>query len=176
MLSKKVVFPISMYYVLNGNIYQAPNLYKILATRMVTMVNHLHSSFKDLCKFAEYHPTGRYRWKINPLKGEEKEAEKENETETVEIQKVYDFQSCINRAFAVDGMGKIPPKEVVNKKENMKQARLLEAKSYVQKINEERKAAMKSQASTPAGEGGKRRRGDGSGKKKKKSRRSTPAL
>ncbi|KAI8321204.1 MED6-domain-containing protein [Martensiomyces pterosporus] len=55
--------PISIYYVVNGNIYEAPTLYSILSTRMLSSIKHVEDAFEIASKHAEFHPSIGYSWK-----------------------------------------------------------------------------------------------------------------
>lgn len=76
----------AVYYIINGNIYQSPDLYSVLANRMVThtassanrqltIVNHLNRAFREVYNYVEFHPSSGYRWKFNMPKPEEGKSE-----------------------------------------------------------------------------------------------------
>ncbi|CAI2174207.1 12114_t:CDS:2 [Funneliformis geosporum] len=55
--------PIATYYILNNNIYQAPDLYSIIGTRILLSLHHLHLAFNTAHQEVEFHPATGYTWK-----------------------------------------------------------------------------------------------------------------
>jgi len=48
---------------LNYNIYQAPDLYSIIGTRLLTSLHQLHIAFNTAQQEVEFHPATGYTWK-----------------------------------------------------------------------------------------------------------------
>ncbi|CAG8663476.1 4552_t:CDS:2 [Funneliformis mosseae] len=55
--------PIATYYILNNNIYQAPDLYSVIGSRILTSLHHLHIAFNTAHQEVEFHPATGYTWK-----------------------------------------------------------------------------------------------------------------
>ncbi|KAJ1920702.1 Mediator of RNA polymerase II transcription subunit 6 [Mycoemilia scoparia] len=62
-LSPEKATPIIYYYVVNGRIYQAPTLYSILSSRLVTSIKHIEDAFDVASKHSTFHPYTGYQWK-----------------------------------------------------------------------------------------------------------------
>ncbi|GBB91726.1 hypothetical protein RclHR1_01910010 [Rhizophagus clarus] len=62
-LTEWTVSPIATYYILNNNIYQAPDLYSIIGTRILTSLYYLHIAFNTAQQEVEFHPATGYTWK-----------------------------------------------------------------------------------------------------------------
>jgi len=56
------VTPIADYYIINGHIYQAPDLSNVLSSRLLTAVTNLQSAFDEARGYAKYHPSRGYWW------------------------------------------------------------------------------------------------------------------
>merc|ERR1712165_642307 len=56
------VTPIADFYIINGHIYQAPDLSNVLSSRLLTAVTHLQSAFEEARGYAKYHPSRGYWW------------------------------------------------------------------------------------------------------------------
>lgn len=56
------VTPIADYYIINGHIYQAPDLSNVLSSRLLTAVTNLQSAFEEARGYAKYHPSRGYWW------------------------------------------------------------------------------------------------------------------
>ncbi|KAF9977858.1 Mediator of RNA polymerase II transcription subunit 6 [Actinomortierella ambigua] len=63
--SPRDVVPLAVYYVLHGNVYQSPDLYTVLANRMLTSLQNVESAFTDARKLTDFHPSSGYRWKAS---------------------------------------------------------------------------------------------------------------
>merc|ERR1719259_757366 len=56
------VTPIADFYIINGHIYQAPDLSNVLSSRLLTAVTNLQSAFDEARGYAKYHPSRGYWW------------------------------------------------------------------------------------------------------------------
>ena len=56
------VKPLALYYILDGTIYQAPNLHAILTSRLKKCSFQMNMAFNGLCKGVRYLPTEGYAW------------------------------------------------------------------------------------------------------------------
>ncbi|KAJ1897263.1 Mediator of RNA polymerase II transcription subunit 6 [Kickxella alabastrina] len=57
------VTPISVYYIVDGNAYEAPTLYSIVSTRMLSSIKKVEEAFEIARAHAEFHPSSGYSWK-----------------------------------------------------------------------------------------------------------------
>ncbi|KAJ2586635.1 Mediator of RNA polymerase II transcription subunit 6 [Coemansia sp. RSA 1722] len=57
------VVPLAVYYIVDGNTYEAPNLYSIISTRMLSSVKKVEEAFEIARKHSEFHPSIGYSWK-----------------------------------------------------------------------------------------------------------------
>ncbi|KAJ2157600.1 Mediator of RNA polymerase II transcription subunit 6 [Coemansia sp. RSA 552] len=57
------VTPITVYYILDGNAYEAPSLYSIVSTRMLSSIKQMKDAFEVARSHAEFHPSTGYSWK-----------------------------------------------------------------------------------------------------------------
>ncbi|CAG8452986.1 13374_t:CDS:2 [Ambispora leptoticha] len=55
--------PIATYYVYKAEVYQAPDLYSILANRVMISLRSLHIAFNACHDQIEFHPATGYTWK-----------------------------------------------------------------------------------------------------------------
>ncbi|ORX90201.1 MED6-domain-containing protein [Basidiobolus meristosporus CBS 931.73] len=115
--------PIATYYIINGNIYQSPDLYSVMANRMLTSLTHLQSAFREAHKFAEFHPSRGYSWKIETEKSQNPSGQRDNPGGSLlRQQEVKEYRSCIDRAIYTAGI-KLPT-EQTNDVSNSKKAGL----------------------------------------------------
>ncbi|RKP36953.1 mediator complex, subunit Med6, partial [Dimargaris cristalligena] len=61
--SPNEVIPLATYYIINGNIYQSPDLYSLISSRLLISLFHTHSAFEEVTKYAHFHPAEGYSWK-----------------------------------------------------------------------------------------------------------------
>jgi len=160
-------FPIAIYYIVNGNIYQSPNLYSILANRMLTIVSHLNRAFRDVYNFVQFHPSSGYRYKVNLIKSEEDENKSVDNDSAMHLRV---FQDSVNRVFMNEAKLKYASKQtsVSTVLPTLKLISTKEALSQVT-VELEKNAPANTSVSTPSIDGGKsKRKSDKDGTKKKK--------
>ncbi|GAA6060622.1 hypothetical protein JCM10212_006373 [Sporobolomyces blumeae] len=59
---------LSVYHILNANVYQAPSLYNVLNERIMTSLHALSSSFSDLVDLKpSWTPDKLYSWELKPV-------------------------------------------------------------------------------------------------------------
>ncbi|KAJ2449720.1 Mediator of RNA polymerase II transcription subunit 6 [Coemansia sp. RSA 2336] len=54
--------PLCVYYILDGNAYEAPSLYSIVSTRMLSSIKKVQDAFAIARSHAEFHPATGYLW------------------------------------------------------------------------------------------------------------------
>ncbi|KAH3757617.1 mediator of RNA polymerase II transcription subunit 6 [Pelomyxa schiedti] len=57
---------LAVYYVVNGSIYQAPDLNTLVCSRMNKTFSHLHSAMVELQKSIHFHPAKNVTWDWTP--------------------------------------------------------------------------------------------------------------
>ncbi|RGB34172.1 MED6 mediator sub complex component-domain-containing protein [Rhizophagus diaphanus] len=93
-LSEWSVSPIATFYILNNNIYQAPDLYSIIGTRILTSLYYLHIAFNTALQEVEFHPATGYTWKgANDPNASRKSKVQQDPIELI------DFRNDADRAF-----------------------------------------------------------------------------
>lgn len=171
------VIPMAVYYVINGNIYQAPDLYSVLANRMLTIVNHLNRAFREVYNFVEFHPSSGYRWKLNLPRTEEAEKKMQDTA----IQRAVEFRDSIDRVFVNETFIKSYDKKVSIPAEHPALIKLSSAQDVLTRANSDlqKSSPANAYASTPSPtDGGKiKRKSEKDGiKKKKRVKLDTPQL
>ncbi|KAJ1962308.1 Mediator of RNA polymerase II transcription subunit 6 [Dispira parvispora] len=57
------VTPLATYYILNGNIYQSPDLYSVVSNRLLISLHQLTQAFHETRQYVKFHPMAGYTWK-----------------------------------------------------------------------------------------------------------------
>ncbi|KAF9110096.1 Mediator of RNA polymerase II transcription subunit 6 [Mortierella sp. AM989] len=63
------VKPMSIYYVLQGSIYQCPDLQTLLSNRILGSLHHVESAFNEARASTVFHPSTGYHWKTIQAEG-----------------------------------------------------------------------------------------------------------
>lgn len=58
--------PLAMYYVLEGDVYQAPSIHAILSSRILQSLHHLRKSFEVMQNATTVSNQGKYTWEPLP--------------------------------------------------------------------------------------------------------------
>lgn len=61
------VYPLAAYYILDGNIYQAPDLHKLVSSRLRSALYHLNEAFSVINSSYKFHPTSMYTCGMNEV-------------------------------------------------------------------------------------------------------------
>ncbi|KAG0318706.1 Mediator of RNA polymerase II transcription subunit 6 [Dissophora globulifera] len=67
--SPQEVKPMAIYYVLQGSIYQCPDLQTLLSNRILGSLHHVESAFNEARVMTEFHPSTGYHWKSTITSG-----------------------------------------------------------------------------------------------------------
>ncbi|KAG0369182.1 Mediator of RNA polymerase II transcription subunit 6 [Gamsiella multidivaricata] len=67
--SPQEVKPMAIYYVLQGSIYQCPDLQTLLSNRILGSLYHVESAFNEARVMTEFHPSTGYHWKSTIVDG-----------------------------------------------------------------------------------------------------------
>jgi hypothetical protein len=62
-MSTTDIVPMAVYYIVEGTIYQAPDFYSVLGSRMMTSLFHLDQAFNILVNAYTFQPFKCYAWK-----------------------------------------------------------------------------------------------------------------
>ncbi|XP_019627513.1 PREDICTED: mediator of RNA polymerase II transcription subunit 6-like [Branchiostoma belcheri] len=62
--SQQQVTPLADYYIIAGVVYQAPDLYSVLNSRLLTSLHNIQSAFDEALSYSRYHPSKGYWWEF----------------------------------------------------------------------------------------------------------------
>ncbi|CAN8075839.1 unnamed protein product [Agarophyton chilense] len=65
--------PLAMYYVLEGDVYQAPSIHAILSSRILQSLHHLRKAFETMQNATAVSNQGNYSWEPPPVSLSERE-------------------------------------------------------------------------------------------------------
>lgn len=65
------VTPMADYYIIAGTVYQAPDLANVFNSRLLSLTQHLQSSFEETSGYSRYHPNKGYSWDFSSNKARE---------------------------------------------------------------------------------------------------------
>ncbi|XP_065183550.1 mediator of RNA polymerase II transcription subunit 6-like [Sycon ciliatum] len=103
------VTPQANYYILNGVVYQAPDLHAVVNSRVFSALYHITKAFDEVSPRARYHPTSGYLWDFEHAQLEDykkKEASIERSTKESNVQ-----HQCVSMILN-DVVKKFPPQVV----------------------------------------------------------------
>ncbi|KAK3093765.1 hypothetical protein FSP39_019960, partial [Pinctada imbricata] len=117
------VTPLSDYYIIAGVVYQAPDLYSVVNSRLLNTISSLQSSFEEAQSYSRYHPSKGYWWEFSEKdqaeKKDAKEKKKKEEPSSVfQRQRVDHLLGELAKKFPPKF---IPPAQVEQKDETVKQ-------------------------------------------------------
>ncbi|OZJ02313.1 hypothetical protein BZG36_04450 [Bifiguratus adelaidae] len=102
----KDVEVLAIYYMITPNIYQAPNLYSIVANRLLTSLYHTNAAFRQTQALKEFHPASGYAWKAQrpkpTLSDTGNDSDKDESSEMVSRlsqKESLDFRIAMDRAI-----------------------------------------------------------------------------
>lgn len=103
------VTPLADYYIVNGVVHLAPDLYSVINSRLLNTVSSLQSAFDEAMSYSRYHPSKGYSWEFS----EKEEPEKK---ESSDKKKKEEPSSFFQRQRVDNLLGelakKFPPKVV----------------------------------------------------------------
>jgi len=89
------VIPLAVYYIIRGTIFQAPNVYSVVASRTIKCLYHVQKAFQECNSYASFDPYTGYTWdfnksadKISKLHTVTKENELKRKEDTFRIDKI----------------------------------------------------------------------------------------
>jgi len=74
-----VVTPLAHYHIINGTVYQAPDLASIMNSRLSTALDKVLNAFQDVQSASRYNPTKGYWWEFKNHKADPKKMQDEEE-------------------------------------------------------------------------------------------------
>lgn len=80
------VSPIAYYYVINGSVHQAPDMYSLVQSRLLGALEPLRNAFGEVTNYSRYNTAKGYYWefKNKPNVKKREEEKKEDEEEKLE--------------------------------------------------------------------------------------------
>lgn len=66
------VTPLADYYIVNGVVHLAPDLYSVINSRLLNTVSSLQSAFEEAMSYSRYHPSKGYSWEFSEKEEPEK--------------------------------------------------------------------------------------------------------
>eukprot|EP01135_Chromosphaera_perkinsii_P004482 Nk52_evm6s284 gene=Nk52_evmTU6s284 len=60
--SRTSTVPLELYYVIEGTIYQCPDMAALANSRMATVLHYVGEAFEEAAGYVQFHPTEGYRW------------------------------------------------------------------------------------------------------------------
>ncbi|XP_064402565.1 mediator of RNA polymerase II transcription subunit 6-like [Halichondria panicea] len=58
------VTPLADYYILGGVVYQCPDLWSVINSRMLSALHCVHEAFTEITSYARYDPSKGYSWQF----------------------------------------------------------------------------------------------------------------
>ncbi|GMS78415.1 hypothetical protein PENTCL1PPCAC_590 [Pristionchus entomophagus] len=80
--NRNFVTPLAYYYVINGTVYQAPDAYSLIQSRLLGAVAPLGQAFEQMLKFSRFNVAKGYSWEFDSKPAGEGEEEGGDEDET----------------------------------------------------------------------------------------------
>ncbi|GMT09023.1 hypothetical protein PFISCL1PPCAC_320 [Pristionchus fissidentatus] len=78
--SDNYVTPLAYYYVINGTVYQSPDAFSLIQSRLLGVVDPLRSAFDTMLRFSRFNVAKGYSWQFDTKPaGEEEEKEEDDE-------------------------------------------------------------------------------------------------
>ncbi|RCN31725.1 MED6 mediator sub complex component [Ancylostoma caninum] len=75
------VTPLAYYYVINGTVYQAPDVYTFVQSRLLGAVEPLKNAFDQVIQYSRYNVAKGYYWQFDKKPATKKDDEKVSEEE-----------------------------------------------------------------------------------------------
>ncbi|EPB70161.1 MED6 mediator sub complex component [Ancylostoma ceylanicum] len=71
------VTPLAYYYVINGTVYQAPDVYTFVQSRLLGAVEPLKNAFDQVIQYSRYNVAKGYYWQFDKKPATKKDDEKD---------------------------------------------------------------------------------------------------
>lgn len=63
---KLIIESLATYYVIDGNVYQAPTAHAVFSSRILQSLHHVKNAFGEIQKYAKFDSAGRHGWVVPP--------------------------------------------------------------------------------------------------------------
>lgn len=83
------VTPLAYYYVINGTVYQAPDVYTFVQSRLLGAIEPLKNAFDQVVQFSRYNVAKGYYWQFDKKPVPKKEEEKSEEEKPLQARSTH---------------------------------------------------------------------------------------
>ncbi|CAJ0591204.1 unnamed protein product [Cylicocyclus nassatus] len=83
------VTPLAYYYVINGTVYQAPDVYTFVQSRLLGAVEPLKNAFDQVIQYSRYNVAKGYYWQFDKKPATKKEDEKSEEEKPLQARSTH---------------------------------------------------------------------------------------
>lgn len=115
------VSPLAYYYVINGNVHQAPDMYSTIQSRLLGCLGSLQSAFSEMSNLSRYNAAQGYYWDLEhqPCIEETEEKQKEEKSEAL-VERSNHFQKTRTNTIMNQLFDEISPIETPEIKKKTK--------------------------------------------------------
>lgn len=111
------VSPIAYYYVVNGNVHQAPDTFTLVQSRLLGALEPLRNAFGEVNNYSRYNTAKGYYWEFKnkpsqKKKDEEKRLKREEEEEKL-MDRSTNFQKTRTTPLMLQLFAEFPPNEAL---------------------------------------------------------------
>ncbi|CAI5452610.1 unnamed protein product [Caenorhabditis angaria] len=109
------VTPLAYYYVINGNIHQAPDMYSVVQSRLLGSLEPLRNAFQEVTNYLRYNTAKGYYWEFKgrpQVKREKKETEDDEEEKPIE-ERSTNFQKTRTFMLLDQLLAELPADEAI---------------------------------------------------------------
>ncbi|KAF1751488.1 hypothetical protein GCK72_018042 [Caenorhabditis remanei] len=112
------VSPISYYYIISGNVHQAPDMYSLIQSRLLGALEPLRNAFGEVTNYSRYNTAKGYYWefKNKPNVKKRDEDKKDDEEEKLE-ERSTNFQKTRTMMLVNQLFSEMPADEALEKEE-----------------------------------------------------------
>ncbi|KJH53687.1 MED6 mediator sub complex component [Dictyocaulus viviparus] len=83
------VTPLAYYYIINGTVYQAPDVYTFVQSRLLGAVEPLKNAFDHVIQYSRYNVAKGYYWQFDKKSAAKKEEEKSEEEKPLQARSTH---------------------------------------------------------------------------------------
>ncbi|KAL6742712.1 MED6 mediator sub complex component [Ancylostoma duodenale] len=83
------VTPLAYYYVINGTVYQAPDVYTFVQSRLLGAVEPLKNAFDQVIQYSRYNVAKGYYWQFDKKPATKKDDEKSEEEKPLQARSTH---------------------------------------------------------------------------------------
>ncbi|KAF8381769.1 mdt-6 [Pristionchus pacificus] len=78
-INQNIVTPLAYYYIINGTVYQAPDAFSLVQSRLLGAVAPLGQAFEQMLKFSRFNVAKGYSWEFDKKPAPEGDEENDDE-------------------------------------------------------------------------------------------------